>query len=224
MQAKQLFNHDKQSGLCSNCLQPFTRNHTCSKLVCRQCHKRHHTLLHIDRQNQSIDDKGTIINVPADAIGISTAEVNTYCSFKGKSRNQILLATVIVEVQNKCGQYFPCRSLLDSASQSHFITERCVKCLRLSRTLAHASIQGISSVNTEKYHSVPIHLMSRHTNWHTTLNSAILSHITGTKPSTNFDTSTWKFPKDNNLHDEQFDQAGDIDLLIGADLFYDMLR
>ena len=129
-----------------------------------------------------------------------------------------------MEVQNKCGQYFPCRSLLDSASQSHFTTERCVKRLRLFRTQAHASIQGISSVNTEKYHSFSIHLMSRHTNSHTTLNSAILSHITGTKPSTNFDTSTWKFPKDNNLHDEQFDQAGDIDLLIGADLFYDMLR
>jgi len=67
MQAKQRFNHAKQSGLCFNCLQPFTRNHTCSKQVCRQCHKRHHTLLHIDRQNQSINDKGSVTNGPADA-------------------------------------------------------------------------------------------------------------------------------------------------------------
>jgi len=31
-------------------------------------------------------------------------------------------------------------------------------------------------------------------------------------------------PKDIRLADEQFDQPGDIDLLIGADLFYEMLR
>jgi len=192
--------------------------------VCRQCHKRHHTLLHIDRQNQSINDKGSVTNGPADARGSSTAEVNTYYSFKGKPRNQILLATAIVEVRNKSGQYVPCRALLDSASQSHFITERCVQRLRLSRTQTHAQIQGISSVNTETYHSVSIHLRSRHTDWHTTLNCAILSHITGTIPSTKLDTSTWKIPKDIKLADEQFDQPGSIDLLIGADLFYEMLR
>ena len=128
-----------------------------TKQVCRQCHKRHHTLLHIDRQIQPIDDKGLATNCPADARGSSTAEVNTYCSFKGKPRNQIILATAIVEVQNKSGQYLPCTALLDSASQSHFITERCVQRLRLSRTQTHASIQGISSVNTETYHSVSLH-------------------------------------------------------------------
>ena len=68
--------------------------------------------------------KRSVTYGPADARGSSTAEVNTYCSFKGKPRNQILLATAIVEVQNKSGQYVPCRALLDSASQSHFITER----------------------------------------------------------------------------------------------------
>jgi len=38
------------------------------------------------------------------------------------------------------------------------------------------------------------------------------------------DISTWKIPKDIELGDEQFDQPGDIDILIGADLFYEMLR
>jgi len=193
--------------------------------VCRQCHKRHHTLLHIDRQNQP-NGRGstTANNTPADAKGNPTAEVNTYCSFKGKPRNHILLATAIAEVQNKSGQYVPCRALLDNASQSHFITERCVQRLRLSRTQTHASIQGISNVNTATHHSVSIHLKSRHTDWHNTIHCAILSHITGTTPSTKLDTSSWKIPKDIKLADEQSDQPGSIDLLIGADLFYEMLR
>jgi hypothetical protein len=135
-----------------------------------------------------------------------------------------LLTTATVEVRNKAGQYVPCRALLDSASQSHFITERCVQLLSLLRTQTHASIQGISNVNTAAHHSVSIHLRSRHTDWHTTLDCAILSNITGTTPSTKLDTSSWKLPKDIKLSDEQFDQPGRIDLLKGADIFYEIMR
>jgi len=91
-------------------------------------------------------------------------------------------------------------------------------------TQRHASIEGISSVNTETYHIVSLHLRSRHTDWHTTLNCTILFHITGTTTSTKLDTSTWKIPKDIKLADEQFDQPGGIELLIGPDLYYEMLR
>jgi len=51
-----------------------------------------------------------------------------------------------------------------------------------------------------------------------------VSHITGTTPSIKLNTSTWKFPKDIKLADEKFDQTRGIDLVIGADLFYEMLR
>ena len=37
-------------------------------------------------------------------------------------------------------------------------------------------------------------------------------------------TQVWKIPKDIKLADEQFDQLGSIDLLIGSDLFYEMLQ
>ena len=76
------------------------------------------------------------------------------------------------------------------------------------------------NVKTATHHSVSIHLRSRHTNWHNTLHCAILSNITGT-PSTELDISSWKIPKDINLADEQFDQPGSIDLLIGADILRD---
>jgi hypothetical protein len=176
------------------------------------------------RQTQSVNDRESANNESAGSQGNPTAEVNTYCSFKGKPRNHILLATAIAEIQNKSGQYIPCRALLDSASQSHFITERCVQLLRLTKTQTHASIKGINNVNTATHHSVSIHLRSRHADWHTTLDCATLSNITGTTPSTQLDTSTWKIPKDIKLADEQFDQPGSIDLLIGADLFYNILR
>ena len=64
-------------------------------------------------------------NLPAETRGSTTAEGNTYGSYKSKPRNHMLLATAIVEVQNKSGHYVPCRALLDSGSQSSFITRMC---------------------------------------------------------------------------------------------------
>jgi hypothetical protein len=96
--------------------------------------------------------------------------------------------------------------------------------LRLSRTQTHTSIQGISNVNAATHHTVSIHLRSRHTDWHTTLDRTVLSNITGITPSTKLDTSSWKIPKDIKLADEHFNQPGNTDLLMGADIFNEILR
>ena len=52
MEVKQRLNYAKLSRLCFSCLQPHVKNHTCSNQVCRQCHKKHHTLLHINVQSR----------------------------------------------------------------------------------------------------------------------------------------------------------------------------
>jgi hypothetical protein len=141
LQPRQRHNHVKQQGMCFNCLQPFVKNHICSNQECRICHKRHHTLLHIAKQNQVVNtNSSTSSSSPLPTQGSTGAEVNIYHTFKGKSRNHVLLATAIVEVRDKTGNYKPCRALLDSSSQSHFITERHVQRLRLPRTQMHTSI------------------------------------------------------------------------------------
>jgi len=72
--------------------------------------------------------------------------------------------------RKKTVQNIPLRELLYGASHTNFMTERCAKRLRLSGIKTHTQIQGISSVKTQTYHSVSIHLRSRHTDWHTMLN------------------------------------------------------
>jgi len=193
--------------------------------VCHKCQNKHHTLLHLDSQTQATNNSSpTKNNQSATTKGVTNANVNTYHTLKGKPKNHTLLATAIVEVRNKSGQYVPCRALLDSGCQSHFITERCAQRLRLPRTQTHTSIQGISNVNTSTGHSVSIHLRSRHTDWHTTLDCAVLPNITGMTPATKLNTTDWKIPTDIKLADEHFHQPGNIDLLIGADLFYEVSR
>jgi diphosphomevalonate decarboxylase len=51
-----------------------------------------------------------------------------------------------------------------------------------------------------------------------------LSNITGTTPASKLDISSWNIPTDIKLADERFNLPGDIDLLIGADLFYEILQ
>jgi hypothetical protein len=95
--------------------------------------------------------------------------------------------------------------------------------LRLSRNQTHACIQGISNVNNAAPHGVSIHLRSRHSDWHTTLDYVVSPNIKGTTPFTKLDTSSWKIPH-IKLADEQFDQPGSIDPLFGVGLFCEILR
>jgi hypothetical protein len=85
-------------------------------------------------------------------------------------------------------------------------------------------MHDISNVNTATHHSVAIQLKSRLSDWHPKLTCAILPNITGVAPSAKLDTSSWKLPKDIKLADEQFNQPGGISLIIGADIFYEILR
>jgi hypothetical protein len=135
LQTQQRFNHAKQRRLCFNCLQLFDKGHTCSKQVCHKCQNKHQTLLHLDSQTQATNNGSSVKNNQSvKTKSVTGANVNTYHTLKGKPKNQTLLATAIVEVRNKFGQYIPCRALLDSGSLSHFITERCAQRLRLPGT------------------------------------------------------------------------------------------
>jgi hypothetical protein len=67
-------------------------------------------------------------------------------------------------------------------------------------------------------------MRSRHTDWHTFLNCFVLPNITGITPVIKVDISNWMILKDIKHADEQLNEPGNIDLLLGADLFYEMSR
>ena len=100
----------KQLRACFNCLRPFIKGHACSNYACRTCNKRHHTLLHTAMQIQSADRQGSTNDHNASSTAKqnvtpvtnnSTNEAQTYCSFKTKLINHVLLATAVVKVKNK---------------------------------------------------------------------------------------------------------------------------
>jgi len=86
---------------------------------------------------------------------------------KGRPSSQILLATAIIYVRNKCGQLVKCRALLDSASQGHFVTERLVQQLDLRKFRAQIPVQDINEVTKTIHYAASLEIKSIFSNWET---------------------------------------------------------
>jgi len=116
-----------------------------------------------------------------------------------------------------------CRALLDSASQGHFVTERLVQQLNLGKLKAQIPPQGINGVTKTIHYVVSLEIKSRFSNWKTKIDCALLPKITGMIPATFVDSSDWGIPQRLLLADENFNRPNSIDILFGADVFFEVL-
>ena len=223
LKPRQRFSYAKENKLCYNCLKQNTRGHKCSTFTCRECNPRHNTLLSFDKVQSSVNNNGNSASHESNS-ETAPEKVNTYCSLKNQPNTHVLLATAIVLVQNKHGDYIPWRPLLDSASQTHCVTGKLVQRLQLPRSKTRTFVQGISAINTEAEHMVSLNLKSIYNDWHSNANCVILPTISHLTPTTRLDVSEWRLPSDVQLADESFLEPGNIDLLLGADIFYDIQR
>jgi hypothetical protein len=142
---------------------------------------------------------------------------------KGRPSSQILLATAIVYVRDKCGQLVKCRAL-DSASQGHFVTERLVQQLHLRKLKAQILVQGISEDTKTIHYAASLEIKSRVSSWETKRDCAVLPKITGVIPTTFVDSSDWGIPEGLMLADENLDTPNSVDILLGADVFFEVLH
>jgi hypothetical protein len=160
-------------------------------------------------------------------------EANLSCN-KSKSSEQsnqsasnanrhVILPTALIEVMNSDGYFIPCRALLDSASQSNFITEELASKLSITCSRANISIMGIGNVNTSVKNEIKIKIKSRINKFSTEISALVIKDITGLQPSLNFETENMQIKANITLADPFFNQPNRVDLLIGADLFWRLL-
>ena len=107
-----------------------------------------------------------------------------------------------------------CKALLDSASQGHFVTERLVQQIHLRKFKVTKTI----------YYAASLEIKSRVSNWETKIDCAILPEITGMTPATFVDSSDWGIPEGLMLADDNFNMPNSVDVLLGADVFFEVLR
>jgi hypothetical protein len=135
----------------------------------------------------------------------------------------VLLATAQIKVKNCKGNFHTCHALLDCGSQSNCITESTVRRLGLQQTKNQVPIKDINNATSVTNYNVTLEITSMKNDYTSKLNCLILPRITSKMPMTDIDTSTWKFPFDVVLADRDFNKPAPIDILLGAEIFFEIL-
>ncbi|CAL1262782.1 unnamed protein product [Larinioides sclopetarius] len=152
----------KKHRLCFNCLSEFHIISACnSKSSCFVCKKKHHTLLHKyaipERNPNAVDDRQAPNEHMAETINsseiIDSTSENARASFhtNGNSKG-VLINTAIVYVKDSFGRRKPLRAILDSASESSFISSRAADALGLPKERINIPVSGLndSAINIKR--------------------------------------------------------------------------
>ncbi|XP_050525660.1 uncharacterized protein LOC126896710 isoform X2 [Daktulosphaira vitifoliae] len=215
-----------ERNLCRNCLQAHPKK-ICLARGCFKCGKPHNTLLHLSaRTDQSEFNSATNVTENSEnseseqVVQNELATVSAHTSLPAAT--SILLPTAVVLVKSNRGEWEQYRVLLDSASQSNFITERMAQILRLPKTHVDQSVQGIGG-NVQRIKSrVMVTANSRLNDYSVTLSCLVVKNITSNLPGIRLNDSC-VVPKAIVLADPRFTVPQKIDLLIGAGHFYDLM-
>ncbi|XP_018361212.1 PREDICTED: uncharacterized protein LOC108759963 [Trachymyrmex cornetzi] len=110
-----------------------------------------------------------------------------------------------------------------NGSQSCFITKDCCKELGLDSRDTNIPVCGIGkqSIQTRSIATIVIH--SRTTSYRRELDCLVMNNITQDIPTNGISKNELQVPKGIVLADPQFNQPSRIDLLLGAEVFFDLL-
>lgn len=199
---------------CTNCLGSGHFNNQCKSIhKCKVCQKHHHTLLHIETQSKAApSQEGT-------PVGSHAATRLT---------SDVLLMTCRVLIAAHDGSTVEARALLDNASSASFISERLVHSLSLPRTSQSIRVSGIGGLS----HKPPIQSITRFqlsslqgSEGKIDVTAVVVPKVTCDLPMTpvTFEMR-WTHLSDLPLADPGFGQPGRVDILLGADIFVEILR
>ncbi|XP_058816696.1 uncharacterized protein LOC131679970 [Topomyia yanbarensis] len=210
--------------LCRNCLRKHP-GETCKSGNCRKCGLLHHTLLHNAleppnfQQTPSTSYTAHASGNPAAQSLISALDLTTNID-----ASNVLLATVAINVLDKHGRPHACRAVLDCASQVSFISESFSNELGLDLVEADMDLEGISSTPAHADKCVQIIIASRCSDYRTTVPCMVLERITKTLPVKQANIDGWPIPSSINLADPLFHRPGKINVLLGIELFFQLLE
>ncbi|XP_055623472.1 uncharacterized protein LOC129766899 [Toxorhynchites rutilus septentrionalis] len=213
--------------LCRNCFRVGHQAKDCKcKFSCRKCQGRHHTLVCFKTEREGFM-KGTVVakgkesgskaSTSTQTANVSTKTVCTTQQFS----SQVLLATAVVLMVDDSGQVFPARALLDSGSESNFISERLSQRMCVSRERVDISVLGIGEAATEVKYRIRAMVRSRVSEYSRDMDFLILSKVTVNLPTLTVNTEGWSIPNGVELADPAFFQSKGVDVVLGIEAFFE---
>ncbi|XP_011858745.1 PREDICTED: uncharacterized protein LOC105556271 [Vollenhovia emeryi] len=190
---------------CLNCLRSST--HISNKYTsggCKVCQAKHNTLLHIATAPQQAPATAGPLGKNSDTSKSSDISSVATTHATGGEGN-VILSTAIAQARDHQGVLRPCRILLDCGSQANFISQGCLTRLGLVPRSLSVTISGVNGTVATATQAVKIEPHQRQTSCH-------INETKGICLSRNI-----------KLADPQFHISSEIDLLIGAEIFWDLL-
>ena len=227
--------------ICCNCLKGGHHADTCrSNRVCKTCKKRHNTALHSEgfNLNSDVNSPGREKNI--DATKAQNASLHTSESGPAVTANndlgditvlsntgltnQILLSTVQLCIYDAYDKPIKCRALLDSGSQSNFITSELCKRLKLQTLKVNLPITGINQASLNIQNKTNANIKSNDESFAARLSFLVIDQITGNLPQIYFDPLNLNIPSNIQLSDPHYHKPGKIDMLLGSGIFFSLLN
>lgn len=222
--------------LCRNCLRKGHHSKDCSSSSnCRKCRGRHHTLLCSNESSPQSTSKSVspqqakpieasqVTDSPTTSASAKIVE-SVNCSAAGHKQRTVLLATAVIILVDDSGVEHLGRALLDSGSECCFITERFSQRMKAQRRKIYLPISGIGQSSTQAKQKFTTTVRSRVGEYCTRVEFLVLPRVTIDLPSASVDTSTWNLPPGIQLADPSFDSTNPVDIIIGAEIFFELFR
>ncbi|XP_026466074.1 uncharacterized protein LOC113369720 [Ctenocephalides felis] len=199
----------KSSNYCERCLEPAHPLKPCKyKLPCKICDRDHHTSLHVEQTAETPEKEST-------ASVMFSQQDNT---------TSVLLATIAISVMDAQNRPHIVRALLDSGSQVNLITRDLADKLALPLKGNLNTLKVLQGGSLTSYNTMAVEIKSNISAFSRRINCIVMENITSDLPTSKINIENWKIPKGVLLADPMFASPGPIQMLIGAELFFEILQ
>ncbi|XP_063545588.1 uncharacterized protein LOC134753595 [Cydia strobilella] len=228
--------------LCENCLRTGHAPSECRYGPCRKCNKKHNSIIHEDEKEGASDKRSVALlatdnasKSPSSSISdnniaraqhvlqVSNAHIDEDLYARLSSRRPVILATAIVEIPDSYGNYHKTRVILDNGSEGCLITEALCDKLNPLCIQSTEELNGIMNLATHSSRVCEIEINSLVTNFKARLQCRVLPKLTSSLPTFPSKRNQFRIPDNVRLADPSFHESQPVEVLIGADIFWELL-
>lgn len=198
--------------LCGNCLRGGHSLDDCYFGPCQQCKQKHNSLLHKT-------DKNSVV------LHSLSSNSNLTSNMHSLITQPVLLSTALVQVSDSNNIRHMARALLDNGSQHCFISNEFCKRINYRNFIqSTVQISGVGQSVSHSNKSCELTIFSNSNQYSKKIRCYVLQNITTLLPTIQIDINSLQLPTNIRLADPNFNVPSNIDLLLGADVFWDLLN